>query len=92
MSKSVDFSKGVRGKHVGTRLKVLGAGRHIWAVCLERNDKHLIPFKLYQIETFSDSDEVRLTNEKGLSKFYPKAWFVKVQISKQASGVLEKAI
>lgn len=90
MKKSVDFSNGIRGKHAGMNLKVLGAGENVWAVCLAKESKDLIPFKLYRIEMFSDSDEVRSKNEKGKLTFYPRAWFAPVDVSKKTLGLLER--
>ena len=92
MKKSVDFSNGVRGKHVGLNLKVLGASTVTWAVCLAKDSTDLIPFKLYRIEIFSDSDEIRSKNELGNTAFYPRAWFAPVEVSKQTLGLLERAV
>ncbi|CAN5535322.1 hypothetical protein BH10ACI3_BH10ACI3_27580 [soil metagenome] len=91
MKKSVDFSAGIRGKHTELNLKVLGAAKFIWAVCLTENAKDLIPFKLYRIEVFSGSDEVRSKNETGETAFYPKACFEPVEVSKKTLGLLERA-
>lgn len=91
MKKNVDFSNGIRGKHAGLDLTVLGASTFTWAVCLTKDSKDLIPFKLYKIEVFSDADEIRSKNEKGEIAFYPKAWFAPVEVSKQTLGLLEKA-
>jgi hypothetical protein len=91
MKKSVDFSNGIRGKHAGLNLKVLGSAKFAWAVCLTKDSKDLIPFKLYRIEIFSDSEEVRSKNEKGKVAYYPKAWFAPVDVSKKTLGLLEKA-
>lgn len=92
MKKSVDFSKGIRGKHSGMSLNVLGASGCVWAVCLTKDSKNLIPFKLYRIEVFSNSDEVRSKNEKGQTVYCPKAWFAPVEVSKQTLGLLEGAV
>lgn len=89
MKKSVDFSKGIRGKHVNMNLSVLGATDEVWAVCLNKDSKDLIPFKLYLVETFSGSDEVRSKNENGETAFYPKSWFEVVEVSKKTRGLLE---
>lgn len=91
MKKSVDFSMGIRGKHSGMNLKVLGAADVVWAVCLTKDSKDLIPFKLYRIEMFSNSDEVRSKNERGEIVYFPKAWFAPVEVSKQTLGLLERA-
>ncbi len=91
MKKSVDFSKGIRGKHLEMKLAVLGASDTVWAVCLAKKNKNLIPFKLYRIETFSEGDQVRVTNEKGETANYPKAWFAPLDVSKKTLGIIEKA-
>ena len=73
-------------------LKVLGAAECVWAVCLTKDSKDLIGFKLYRIEVFSDSDEIRSKNEKGELVYYPKTWFAPVEVSKQTLGLLERTI
>lgn len=92
MKKSVDFSGGIQGKHAGMNLKVFGDAEWVWAVCLTKDSKDLIPFKLYRIEVFSNSDEIRSKNEKGQTVNYPKAWFAPVEVSKQTLGLLERAV
>ena len=89
MKKSIDFSKGIRAKHSEMNLVVLGAADEKWAVCVTKGAKDLIPFKLYRIETFSASDEVRLENEKGEKTFFPKSWFAVVEVSKTTVGLFE---
>ena len=91
MKKSVDFSKGVRGRHAQMDLKVMGSPETVWTVCIRKDAQDLIPFKLYRIERFSESDEVRSVNENGESAFYPKGWFALVDISKQTLGLLKRA-
>lgn len=93
MKKSLDFSNGVRGKHIGLKLKVLGSSDLVWAVCVSSDSKDLIPFKLYKIEVFSNSGEIRSKNEKGKIVYYPKEWFATVEMSKKtqdcrASGLI----
>lgn len=91
MKKSIDFSKGVRGKHAELDLKVLGAAKQIWAVCVAKEAKDLIPFKIYRIETFTGSEDVKSKNEKGKTAFYPKDWFAPVEVSKKTEVLLKKA-
>jgi len=86
MKKNVDFSSGVRGKHAGMNLNVLGSSESVWAVCVTKDSPDLIPFKLYKIEVYSSSEEIRSKNEKGETKFYPKAWFSQVEVPKRHSG------
>lgn len=92
MKKEIDFSKGVRGKHSQMKLKVIGAVENIWAVCLTQADENLIPLKLYKIEISEKNDEVKVNNEKGKSKFYPKNWFAPLKVSQSTLGLLEKVI
>ena len=91
MKKDVDFSNGIRGKHAGMNLKVLGAAEMVWAVCLTKDSNDLIPFKLYRIEIFSGSDEIKSKNEKGEIAYYPKSWFATVEVSRKTLGLLEGA-
>lgn len=91
MKKSVDFGNGIRGKHEGMSLTVLGSVKTLWAVCLAKNDKDLIPFKLYRVEVFSDSEEIRLKNENGETANYPGSWFASLDVSKKTLGIIEKA-
>ncbi len=88
---SVDFGKGIRGKHVAMNLTVMGSVDTVWAVCLAKDEKNLIPFKLYRIEVFSKSEQIRLKNEKGEMANYPKSWFAPLDVSKKTLGIIEKA-
>jgi len=92
MKKSIDFSNGVRGKHVGKDLKVLGGGDVAWAVCVSANATDLISFKLYRIERFAGSDDVRVLNERGEVSYYPSSWFARVEVPLQTQGILEKSV
>ena len=91
MKKEVDFSNGIRGKHAGIDLKVLGGAESVWAVCLTKDSRDLIPFKLYRIDVFSNSDEARVKNENGEIAFYPRIWFAPVEVPKKTLGLLEHA-
>lgn len=73
------------------KLQVMGAVESVWAVCVTKTEKNLIPFKLYNIEIFSASDEIRVRNENGESAFYPKNWFAPLDVSKTTLSLLEKA-
>ncbi len=70
----------------------MGSVKSTWAVCVKRTDKNLIPLKLYNIEVFSASNEIRVRNEKGEITFYPKNWFAALDVSKTTLHLLEKAI
>lgn len=91
MKKSIDFSKGVRGKHAGLNLKVLGAATRVWSVCVTTSSKDLIPFKVYEIEVFPDSAEVRSRNEQGKIAFYPNEWFAPIEVSRSTEELLKRA-
>lgn len=90
MKKSVDFSKGIRGKHSNLNLKVVGAVESVWAVCVTQADKNLIPLKLYRIEISQNSAEIKVKNEKGENVIYPKDWFAPLEISTKTIGLLKK--
>ncbi|MEJ7849705.1 MAG: hypothetical protein WKF92_16595 [Pyrinomonadaceae bacterium] len=79
---SVDFSNGLHGKHAAMNLQVMGAVDSVWAVCVTKTEKDLIPFKLYSIETYSASGQIKVNNEKGEAAFYPKDWFTRLDVSK----------
>jgi hypothetical protein len=91
MSKSIDFSKGIRGKHSRTSLEVVGAVENVWAVCLSKTDENLIPFKIYKIEISSKSEKIKVKNEKGETLFYPQNWFAPLNISQNIIGLIEQA-
>ena len=90
MKRSVDFSKGIRGKHSNLNLEIVGAVECVWAVCIKSNDKNLIPRKLYNIEISQKSEEIRVKNEKGETVSYPKEWFAPLEISPKTIGLLKK--
>ncbi len=81
MKKEVDFSNGIRGKHSGLKLKIVGAVENLWAVCITQKSKNLIPLKLYRIETSKNSEEIKVKNEKGETVFCPKEWFAPLDVS-----------
>jgi len=91
MRKSIDFSKGERGKHSTMDLKIAGASESGWAVCIQKSSADLIQFKLYPIETFSHSSEVRVTNEAGKKVFYPKQWFEMLDVPEKTLDLLKHA-
>lgn len=90
MKKSVDFSKGIRGKHSNLNLEIVGAVKNIWAVCVTQADKNLIPLKLYRIEISEKSENIKVKNERGENAVYPKEWFAPLEISTKTVGLLKK--
>ena len=91
MRKSVDFSEGQRGKHAGMDLKVGGAAETNWAVCIEESNRDLIQFKLYRVESYGNSPEVRVVNEAGEKSFYPKEWFETLDVPEKTLDLLKRA-
>jgi hypothetical protein len=90
MKKSVDFSKGIRGKHAELDLEIIGAVEKIWAVCITKKEKDLIPFKLYNIERSRNSEQIKVKNESGKWAFYPAEWFALVEVSRKTLGLLDQ--
>jgi len=90
MKKSVNFSKGIRGKHSNLNLEIVGAVESVWAVCVTEADKNLIPLKLYRIEISEKSEDIIVKNEKGENAAYPKNWFAPLNISPKTVGLLKK--
>lgn len=91
-NKSIDFSKGIRGKHAQMNLKIVGAVEQVWAICVSKNAQDFIPFKVYKIETSDKSEKANVVNEKGKIVSCPKKWFIPVDISVSVQKILEKAI
>lgn len=89
MSKSIDFSKGIRGKHAKMSLEIIGAVENVWAVCITKNDANLIPFKLYNVEKQIGTGDIKVKNEKGEIVICPKMWFAVIDISPNVVGLLE---
>lgn len=88
--KEIDFSKGVRGKHASTNIEVLGSGESAWAVCITDKAAELVNFKLYRVERFKDSEEVRVCSERGEYSYFPDAWFAPVDVPVRTRNILEK--
>lgn len=92
MKKEVDFSKGVRGKHSQLKMTIAGAVENLWAVCLTQKSENFIPLKLYRVEVFQNTDDIKVKNEKGETVFCPKDWFAPLEVSKKTLGLLEQII
>ncbi len=92
MKKEVDFSKGIRGKHSQLELKIVGAVENLWAVCVTQKSENLIPLKLYRIEILQNSEDIKVKNEKGETSFYPKKWFMPLDVSQKTISLLEKVV
>lgn len=64
--------------------------QNAWAVCVNSEDKDLIPLKLYKVEIFSQLSKVRVINKNGQVQFYPQEWFLPVNFAKNVKSVLEQ--
>jgi hypothetical protein len=90
--KSIDFSKGVRGKYSGMDLRVVGDktenSETAWAICITSKEKSLIPLKLYQVEVFSESNEIEVVDEKAEKIACPKDYFLLLKLMKKDVDLL----
>ena len=87
--KSIDFSKGVRGKYANMNLRVVGEieePQTAWAICVTNKEKTLIPLKLYQI-TYLES-EIKVVNELGKTLSCPQDYFLLVKLLKKEVELL----
>ncbi len=81
--KSIDFSKGVRGKYAETDLRVVGDKREnsptSWAICVTGKEESLIPLKIYEIVIRENPLEVEVVrNEFDAPAIYPREYFLPV--------------
>lgn len=94
-SKSIDFSKGVRGKYARTKLKIVGDIRenpseeNYWAICVHHNS-NLIERKIYRIQFKPNLKKVSVKDETGKITSYPQDWFLPVTFDDQTVAVLQK--
>ena len=88
--KSIDFSKGVRGKYANMNLRVVGEieeePQTAWAIWVTNKEKTLIPLKLYQI-TYLES-EIKVVNELGKTLTCPQDYFLLVKLLKKEVELL----
>ncbi len=61
----------------------------IFAVCLETDDKLLVPFKVYRIAL--RGEYVRVINEQGEVTVYPKSFFLPLQLPSETVNALSTA-
>lgn len=90
--KSIDFSKGVRGKYAKTDLRVVGDKREksetVWAICLTSREESLIPLKLYQVKVFSELNEIEVINEKDEKLVCPPDYFLQLNLVEKEVDLL----
>lgn len=88
--KSIDFSKGVRGKYAKMNLRVVGEREETpqveWAICVTNKEKTLIPLKLYQI-TYHQTG-IKVVNESGKTLSCPQEYFLLVKLLKKEVELL----
>ncbi len=88
--KSIDFSKGVRGKYANMNLRVVGEIKEepqtAWAICVTNKEKTLIPLKLYQITCHET--EIKVVNESGKTLTCPPDYFLLVKLLKKEVELL----
>ncbi len=90
--KSIDFSKGERGKYAKSNLRVVGDKKEHsetgWAICLTNKFKTLIFLKLYQIKNFPELKEVEVLDENGEKVICPQDCFLFLNLIKKDVDLL----
>ncbi len=90
--KSIDFSKGVRGKYAKMDLRVVGDKREksetVWAICLTGKEENLIPLKLYQVKVFPELNEIEVINEKSENIICPPVYFLQLNLVEKEVDLL----
>jgi len=93
--KSIDFSKGVRGKYAKTNLRVVGDKREksstSWAICVTGSEKNLIPLKIYEVRIRENLSEVEvIKDESDLPAIYPHEYFLSIRLLENEVELLNK--
>lgn len=90
--KSIDFSKGVRGKYAKMDLRVVGDKEEnaevAWAICITSKLENLIPLKLYQVKVFADLDEIQVVDENNNKITCPQNYFLLLNLMKKEVDLL----
>ncbi len=90
--KSIDFSKGVRGKYAKMDLRVVGDeqenSQKSWAICVTSKEENLIPLKMYEVETFKNSSDVKVVDESDKLTIYPRECFLSVKLQEKETKLL----
>ncbi len=90
--KSIDFSKGARGKYAKENLRVVGDNKEksSWAICITSEGKNLIPLKLYEVKIHQNPSEVEVVDETDEAVIYPLNYFLLINLLKNEAELLSK--
>ncbi len=92
--KSIDFSKGVRGKYAKMDLRVVGDKQEnsqtSWAICITSKEKNLIPLKLYEVKIRKNLSDVEVVDESDKTAVYPHEYFLAVNLLENEAELLNK--
>jgi hypothetical protein len=97
MRKTIDFSKGIRGKYIGMKLEIVGEVKEnptksdIWAVCVHE-DKSLMRLKIYLIECKPNAKKVSVIDDNGEKLNRPSDWFLPLPVDKNTSLILQELV
>jgi hypothetical protein len=94
-TKGKNSDKALRDEYNLDELEIAAAGKGwkreiAWAVCVTKENKELIPLKLYKVEFYPQLSKARVTGKNGEAIFYPQEWFLPVKFAKNVKTVLEK--
>ncbi len=93
--KSIDFSKGVRGKYAKTALRVVGDKQEnsqtTWAICVTSKQENLTPLKIYEVKIRENSSEVEvIKDESDMSVICPREFFLSIQLPEKEVELLNR--
>lgn len=94
-TKGKSSNNGLRDEYNLDELETVSVGKGwtrelAWAVCVTRENKKLIPLKLYKVEFYPQLSKARVIDKNGEAIFYPQEWFLPVKFAKNVKSVLEK--
>jgi hypothetical protein len=94
-TKGKNSDEGLREEYNLDELEIAAAGKGwtretAWAVCVSRENKELIPLKLYKVEFYPQLSKARVLDKNGEAAFYPQEWFLPVKFAENVKNVLEK--
>lgn len=81
--KSVDFSKGIRGKYAKTDLRIVGSReekQEMWVICLSNENVNLVQLKMYKVKFHLNASQVEVIDENGVPVACPKDKFLPVKL------------
>ncbi len=95
--KSIDFSKGIRGKYANENLRVIGEkkpdSKSSWAICITRREKNLIPLKIYEVKARRNSSTIEVVDETDNAAIYLQKCFLPINLlEKEAELLIEFAL